>query len=92
MEVCWVIRNYISMDKIIITITPLNESYGKIYSSSWIEIRKMISSWGEDTAYFEDYSLAHWFRRKYDDRDIEKILPTKALNNVNYTKENIFTK
>jgi len=90
MEVCWVARNYISMDKIIITTTSLNKSYGKIYSSSWIEIRKMISSWGEDTAYFEDYSLAHWFRRKYDDRDIEKILPKKALNNVNYTKEDIF--
>lgn len=89
MEVCWVTRNYLIMDKIIITVTPANESYNKIYSKSWLQIRKLIRSWGEETAYFEENSLAQWFRRKNDDRDIEKILPKYILNNVNYTKNQI---
>lgn len=89
MEVCWVTRNYLIMDKIIITVTPANESYNKIYSKSWLQIRKLIRSWGEETAYFEENSLAHWFRRKNDNRDIEKILPKYVLNNVKYTKKQI---
>ena len=82
-EFSWISRNYITKNEFIPLRTSNYVSYGKIYSKSWLSIRKLINAWGEDSAYFEENSLAHWFRRK-DHRTENQVIPKSALKNVNY--------
>jgi len=58
----WNIRNYQQFGKVVIMQTGGEESYGKIYSKSWVKVRALVTLWGGEAAYYEPNSEAHWFR------------------------------
>ena len=89
METTWVCRNYFTMNEIILLETPPHVSYGKIYSKSWIEIRKIIHVWGGDAAYFEPNSMSQWFRREWDNRSIESVIDKSVFRKISYNENDI---
>lgn len=66
----WNLRNYQQFGKVVIMQTSGEESYGKIYSRSWSQIRSLIVLWGGETGYFEPHSEAEWFRIDKSDRPL----------------------
>jgi len=58
----WNIRNYQQFGKVVLMQTAAEESYGKIYSNSWLRVRALVVLWGGEAAYFEPNSEAYWFR------------------------------
>jgi 4-amino-4-deoxy-L-arabinose transferase-like glycosyltransferase len=63
-EISWTARNFIQLKKIVPLETSLEESYGKVYSRPWVQIRQMIVTMGEDAAYFEPGTLSAWFKQE----------------------------
>lgn len=66
----WNVRNYQQFGKVVVMQTGGEESYGKIYSRSWAQIRALIVLWGGEAGYFEPHSEAEWFRIDRSDRPL----------------------
>jgi hypothetical protein len=85
----WNIRNFKQFDKIVILQTRAYDSYGKLYSYSWIHMRKMMFSWGGETGYFMKDSDAHWFRK--DKTNSEPPMPNHIYEKECFTKNDLIT-
>ena len=62
-ESTWIARNYIEFNRFIPLETSLSESYGDfgLYGKAALGIRKLINSYGGDSAEFREGSDAWWF-------------------------------
>lgn len=90
-EVSWTTRNYVQLKKLIPLESSLEDSYGKLYSKPWIQIRQMIVTFGEDAAYFEPGTMSAWFKNKGDStvaKD-EYAFKKELFQNVSFTKDSI---
>ncbi len=67
-ETIWIGRNYIEFNRFIPLETSLSESYGDfgLYGKAALGIRKLINSYGGDSAEFRDGSDAWWFHHATD--------------------------
>jgi len=67
-ETLWIGRNYIEFNRFIPLETSLSESYGDfgLYGKAALGIRKLINSYGGDSAEFREGSDAWWFHHAED--------------------------
>jgi len=81
-ESLWIGRNYIQFNKFIPLEISLSESYGNfgIYGKAALGIRKLISSYGGDTAEFRKGSDAWWFHHAQNKEIDQFEIPTWVLS------------
>jgi len=89
-ETAWITRNYLALHKFVPLETNITESYGKLYSKAWIEIRTLTTTLGESAAYFEPNTMAAWFKGRTDtSKSVYFQFKTNKLQRLTYNKDSL---